>query len=315
MSVSHDSSSTQPLRSTRLLSILGLIFAAVLLVVLGLAAWAGYQAGLTTRADQLRATQAVDLQAQFDLGVTDLAAQRYQMAAARFEYVLGQAPSYPGAREKLAEAQAGLNVTATPQPPTPLPITGEDPADLLALAQAYVDAGNWDAALSQLTRLHALNAEFERLTVEGLLFQALRGRGVTRIQEDEMEAGIFDLDQAAAFQPLDPDARNYRAWARLYLAAKSYWGLDWPKTVDILSQLYVLAPNFKDTSRLYYQAARNYADILYAAGDPCSAAQNYATALQLFDDAQIAERQATAQSECVLTPVPEGTEATAIPSP
>ncbi len=315
MSVSSDSSSRQPHHSTRLLSTLGLIFAAVLLVVLGLAAWTGYQAGLTTREDQLRATQTVDLQAQFDLGVADLAAQRYRMAAARFEYVLSQAPDYPDARAKLAAAQAGLNVTPTPPPPTPLPVTGEDPADLLALAQAYVEAGNWDMALSQLTRLHALDAEYERLTVEGLLFQALRGRGVTRIQEDEMEAGIFDLDQAAAFQPLDADARSFRAWARLYLAAKSYWGLDWPKTVAILGELYVLAPNFKDTTRLYYQASRNYADLLYAAGDPCSAAQNYATARLLFDDAQLAERQAAAQAECVPTPIPSGTEATATPSP
>lgn len=295
----------QSTHSSRLLSMLGVVFAVVLVVVLGGAAWAGYQSGLATRAEQLRITQSMDLQAQFNLGVEDLEARQFSRAAARFEYILGLDPNYPGARERLAEAQAGLQVTPTAIPPTPEPVTGEDPAAILAAAQEAADAGNWDAALSQITRLHAVDPDYEVAQAENLAFAALRGRGLARIQGDEMEAGIFDLDQANAFRPLDQDARNYRAWARLYLAAKSYWGLDWARTVEILQQLYVLAPNFKDTSRLLYQATLNWADILNASGDACGAAENYAAAQQFFVDPSVAERLAAAQTNCALTPTPD----------
>lgn len=292
-------------RSARLLSVLGVIFAVVLLTVLGGAGWAGYQSGLATRAEQIRVTQAVDLQTQFALGVDDLNNRSYQRAAARFEYILGLQPDYPGARERLAEAQAGLQVTPTPVPPTPIPVAGEDPADLLAAGERAAAAENWDGVLSHMTRLHALDPEYETIRAEALTFTALRGRGLARIQGDEMEAGIFDLDQAAAFRPLDQDARNYRAWARLYLAAKSYWGLDWARTAEILGQLVVLAPNFKDTSRLWYQATLNYADLLAAAGDACGAAENYAAAQQFIADDQVAALLAAAQTNCALTPAPE----------
>jgi tetratricopeptide (TPR) repeat protein len=310
MSVSQETSpapASKPVPPSRLLSTIGLVFAAVLLAVIAGAAWAGYRAGLSTRDDHLRATQASDLKSQFDLGVSDLAAGRPSMAVARFEYILSLDPDYPGAREKLAEAQAALDVTPTPLPPTPPPIAGEDPAQILALAQTYAAATNWDGVIDQITRLHAADPDYETVKADGLLFTALRGRGLARIQGDAMEAGIFDLDQAGAFAPLDTEARNYRAWARLYLAAKSFWGLDWAKAVDILSQLYVLAPNFKDTSRLLYQATLNYAAQLNVAGDVCAAAGSYAAAQQLFPDSQVAELQVTAEAACALTPTPEPT--------
>jgi tetratricopeptide (TPR) repeat protein len=300
---------------SRLLSILGLVFAAVLLAVLGLAAWAGYQAGLTTRADQARATQVVDLQAQFDLGIADLGAGRYRMATARFEYILALDPHYPAAREKLAEAQAGLNVTPTAVPPTLLPVTSEDPAGLLTLAERYAAEGSWDLVIDQITRLRVLDPDYEVLQGDHLIFTALRGRGLARIQGDQMEAGIFDLDQAGQFGTLDPEARNYRAWARLYLAAKSYYGLDWARTVDILRQLYVLAPNFKDTARLLHTATLALAAQLNAAGDTCLAAENYAAAQQLFADAQVADLLAGAQASCALTPSPAPTDDSATPIP
>src|SRR5690349_7767619 len=60
----------------RRLSLIGLAVAALLLVVLAGAAYAGYQAGLSQRQTQFQATQAADLALQYDLGVADLAAGR-----------------------------------------------------------------------------------------------------------------------------------------------------------------------------------------------------------------------------------------------
>jgi hypothetical protein len=143
-----------------------------------------------------------------------------------------------------------------------------------------------------------------------LLQAALRNRGIARILSDEMESGILDLDKSEAFAPLDAEARNYRAWAYLYLDAKTYWGVRWDRVVAPLAQLYLLAPNFKDTTTLYYQAALNYARQLAAAGDNCGAAEYYTTAEQLFTDPNVASAQATAQFNCS-TLTPQATELSA----
>jgi hypothetical protein len=292
-------------RLTRPLSLLGLSFACILLVVLGGAVFAGYRAGLSRQDEQRRATEAVELKQQYDLGVADLAAGRDALAAERFQYVLTRDPNYPGAAEKLAEAQAAMNQTATPAPTrTPLPAS-QDPAEIFALAQKAYTSGDWEGVIALLAQLHALDPDYKAVEADGMVFVALRNRGVARIQDgDEMEAGIFDLDQAQAFGPLDTEAVNYRAWARLYLEAQSYWGVNWQQTVETLKLLYVLAPNFQDTSRKLYQATLNYAAQLAAAGDNCAAAEQYTASQQLFIDPVIANTQATAQAVCLLTPSP-----------
>lgn len=315
MSSPSDSLPTPAHPPSRLISLLGLGFAVVLLLALGLATWTGYRAGLTVRDDQARATQAQDLQAQYTLGLADLDAGRLAMAASRFEYILARDPEYPGAREKLAAAQAALNVTPTAPPPTLPPVVGEDPAEMLAQAEHYVADGNWDAAIAAVMRQRTVAPQHEVLRGDHVIFTALRGRGLARIQGEQMEAGIFDLDQAGQFGTLDLEARNYRAWARLYLAAKSYYGLDWVKTLDILNQLYILAPNFKDTTRLLYTAAVAYGDQLAAAGDACAAVEHYTQSQQLFVDSLVAERLAAAQTACALAPSPEPTDLGATPTP
>jgi len=295
-------------RLTRPLSLLGWSFACVLLVVLGGAAFAGIRVGLNVRENNARATQTVELKQQYDLGVTDLAAGRYALAAERFQYILTLDPNYPGAAEKLTEAHAAMNQTATPAPTrTPLPAS-QDPAEIFALARKAYASGDWEGVIALLAQLHALDPSYKAVEADGMVFVALRNRGVTRIQEgDEMEAGIFDLDQAEAFGPLDTEAVNYRAWARLYLEAQSYWGVNWQQAVETLKLLYVLAPNFHDTSRKLYQATLNYAAQLAAAGDDCAAAEQYAASQQLFVDPVIANTQATAQAVCLLTPSPAPT--------
>jgi tetratricopeptide (TPR) repeat protein len=294
-------SPARPARVARSLWLLGLSLACILLGVIGAAAYAGYQAGLSEHETQARATQAVELQLQYDLGVADLAAGRYELAAERFTYIVQRDPNYPGAAEKLAEARQAMQITpsvATSPPPTP----SADPAEIFALAERYYAENNWDGVITQVALLHTLDPNYEALQADQLLFEALRHRGVERIQGDAMEAGISDLNQAEAYGPLDAEAANLRLWATYYLAAQSYWGVNWEQTVGILQELHLLAPNFRDTSSKLYQATLNYAAQLSAAGDACGAAAQYANAQALLADPGVAEAQATAQANCLLTP-------------
>jgi tetratricopeptide (TPR) repeat protein len=282
----------------------------------------GYATGLDDRDQQIQATQSAELQHQYDLGVADLAANRYSVAAERFEYILNRDPQFPGAAEKLQQAQIALNARATNRAPTPAPaITarGESPAEMLALAEEYAQDQNWGGVIAQIALLHSVNPKYETVRSDALLFTALRNRGIARINGDAMEAGIADLDQATAFSPLDDEARSYRAWARLYLAGKSHYGVNWSTASEIFGQLIVLAPNFKDTTQLYYDSVLSYAKQLEVAGDPCAAATYYAIAQPWFNDAATTEALTASQTLCAqVTPTPEAvptSDVTATPTP
>lgn len=301
----------------RRLSLIGLATVALLLLVLAGAAYAGYQAGLTQRQAQFEATQAADLQLQYELGVADLAAGRNEVAIARFEYIVRLDPQYRDASQKLADARLAFSATptATPRPlatpsPTSLPatpvLTSTEAVEIFNLAQDAYAVSDWDGVITQLTYLKVVDPDYETVRVAGMLFVALRNRGIARILGDELEGGMADIDQAQIYGPLDTEALNHRAYARLYLAALSYWGLNWQEAMVILRQLYLIAPYFRDTSTRLYRATVNYADQLAAAGDYCGAAELYREAQALFaDDADVAAALAEADSVCALTPTPD----------
>jgi tetratricopeptide (TPR) repeat protein len=301
----------------RRLSLIGVATVLLLIIVLSGAGYAGYQAGLTQRDTQFRETQAADLALQYDLGLEDLAAGRYEVAAARFEYIVQLDPNFRDANQQLANARAGLTATATPRPVSTLtptapaevtaaPTSNGEAETIYALAQDAYATSNWDEVIKQLTLLHAVDATYEEVRVDGMLYVALRNRGIARILGDELEAGMFDLDQAEAFGPLDTDALNHRAWARLYLAALSYWGLDWRQAMEILEQLYLIAPYFHDTNVRLYRSTVNYADQLLRADEYCAAAERYQAARLLFvDDAEVDASLAEAEAACAQTPTPD----------
>ena len=294
----------------RRLSLIGLGTLVLLLLVLGGASYAGYQAGLAQRDVQARATQAADLEHQYRLGQADLAAGRYEVAQARFEYILQLDPHYRDSGQKLAQVRAALAATPTPTSPPAIPTPRLEPsatlshaaADLFAQAQSQYTARDWEAVISTLSQLHAVDPNYQAVKSNGLLYVAYRNQGVALISGSDIETGMFDLDKAETIGPLDSEALNYRAWGRLYLAAQSFWGLNWQQAMEILQQLHLIAPYFHDTAALLYQATVNYADQLAHAGDLCGAAQHYAEAQVLKPDPKVALDLAAAEASCAQTP-------------
>lgn len=296
---------------------LGLALVVMLVVTVLGAAWAGYTAGLEARAGHIRATQAASVRLQADLAVQDAQAGRWALAVERWQFVVDTDPAYPNAQTQLALARAAMHATATAQalpptptftPPPPTP-TSEvvlgNPAAMFAQAQAYFQARNWNGVIVELAALHAIDPHYQAEQANGLLRTALQQRGIARILGAEMEAGIADITQAAAFGPLQPEAQNHRAWARLYLAASSYWGINWQESAAILGQLYVLAPNFKDTAARYREALTNHAAALAQAGQACPAEAVYRELLTVFPASNVGEALAQAQTACAAQTAPE----------
>lgn len=276
-----------------------------LLLVLALAAFAGLRVGQRER-EQARLGEVQQIiQEQFSLGLLDLEEGRYEIARQRFEYIIRLEPTFPQAADRMAEALLGLSEPLIPSP-TPVSAT---PTPNLAPVQEILDQarqayqqGDWTATIEQLLALRAKDISYQPVQVDGLLYAALRNRGLQRISQQKLlEEGMYDLSLAESFAPLDEEASNWRGWAQLYLTANSYFGLNWERAAFYFDVVYNVAPGIKnDVYWKFAQALHMYAAQLAAAGDPCEGELQIAYSLEVQENEEI-EPTATAIAEACLT--------------
>ncbi len=270
-------------------------------VSLGVGSVAGYLAGTDQRAEDRQHNLAQTTQEQFDRGLEDLEAGRYDLARQRFEYVIRLDPTYPDAAQRLAEALLGLSEpTATPTPQATATPNLAPVEELLDQALAALAEEDWGLSIDTLVALRAKEPSYKAVEVDGLLFVALRNRGVERIANEGMlEEGMYDLSRAELFGPLDRDASNWRNWARLYLQANSYVGVNWAQAALYFSQVYLVAPYLKNDAYLKYAtAAQRYADQLMDADDPCAAMEQYEASLLAWENGTLIPTATKAAASC-----------------
>ena len=283
------------LRRFLLWSVLFLIAAVVL------AAFVGYRSGQNQRRTLLAATLARAADEQFQLGIEDLEAGRYELARQRFEYVIRLDPSYPNAAQRMAEALVGVGGPLA----TPVPIASPTPnlapvEDLFTQALASHLNGDWDTVIDTLLALRAKDAAYRAVEVDGMMFSSLRNRGLKRIKsEGLLEEGLYDLSLAERFAPLDSEAEEYRGWARMYLLANSFVGVNWAEAVYYFGQVYLAAPYITNDVYLKYAIASNrYGDELIAAGEPCDAEELYEQSLLAWENPDLVPTATEAHDKC-----------------
>lgn len=290
----------------------------LLLLALLLGGLSGYLVGTRQREQSQRALTAERAKEQFDLGLQDLEAGRFELARQRFEYVIRLDPIYPGAPERLAQALVALRAgTATPMAlatPTPNLAPVEE---LFTLAAAALDQEQWTTAIDTLIGLRAKDAAFRAVEVDGMFYNAFRNRGVQRIAEQGLlEEGIYDMSRAERFGPLDSDAGNWRSWAELYLQADSYMGLNWAKAAQYFAEVFAVAPYLRNDAYVKYAtAAQEYGEQLIAAGDPCGAEALFGQSLAAWLNGTLVPTATEARVQCAqsqYTPPPT-VESTATP--
>jgi len=295
-----------------------------ILTLISFGAYWGYRAGTMQLSARATAQISDSIQEQYHLGVQNLEAGEYELARQRFEFVLSQDSDYPGAAEKLTTAMQILYATATPTPVpptlTPTPTRDLRPIQEL-LDQAVLDFKNqdWDAAINLLVLLREEDPQYRVVEVDGMLYLALRNRGVAKIlQGNDLEGGIYDLALAEGFAPLDGDADGYRNLARLYMFGSSFWEADPATAIYYFGQVASAAPYLRDasgwTARERYRASLiHYGDLLASRGDWCDAEDQYELALDVRSDTDL-EATATYASEQCSPPTEVPTE-TLPPSP
>jgi hypothetical protein len=231
----------------------------VFILIVGLGGVGGYlqaQGAINAERTQQAAVEAV---IQFRMGEDDLNALRCGIAMQRFQYVARVNPEYPGLQEKLVAAQICSGGTATPTvalAPTVTPtLDNRQGEELFAEAQALLQAEDWNTLLDTLDSLRKNEPAYKAVEVDGMYYIALRNRGVDRVLvQGDLEGGIFDLNRAEQYGPLDAEASSYRNWASWHITGLSFWEIDWGQAVYYFNQVAVAAPNLWDGS--YYAQDR-----------------------------------------------------------
>jgi tetratricopeptide (TPR) repeat protein len=292
-------------------------FALLLLAAIVIAATVGYRTGQSQRRAVLAAALSRAADEQFQLGVEDLATGRYELARQRFEYVIRLDPGYPNAAQRLAEALVGIGEPlATPAPiatPTPNLAPVED---LFTQALAAYLNSDWDVVIDTLLAMRAKDPAYRAVEVDGMMYSALRNRGLKHIKsEGLLEEGLYDLSLAERFAPLDSEAEEYRGWARLYLLANSFFGVNWAEATYYFGQVYLTAPYITTDVYLKYAIASNrHGDELILADEPCDAEELYEQSLLAWENPDLVPTATEAHELCEDANAPPPPEATPTPT-
>jgi len=299
-----------------------LIAVLILVGVVAGSGYLGYQEGIGRRTDFETNQLAQAVKEQYDLGVQDIEAKRFEIARQRFEYVIQLDPDYPGVTDRLAEVMLAQNATATmtPVPPTPTTtptiaftptpdLRGE--AELFAQAEDYMVNQEWDEAIETLELLRKKNPEYNAIDVDGMLYLSLRNRGAYKIGSGDLELGIYDLSLAEGFGPLDTEANGLRTWARYYITGASFWEVDWGQAAYYFSQVYPMTPNMHDgtgwsAAQRYLEAVVHYSEYLVEQEDWCAAEEQLLIALELGADSSLNEVLDLASIKCASLKEDEG---------
>jgi len=254
--------------------------ALLLMVILGAAA--GFFSGRALHSQREQAlTRARDTE-QFNLAQDDIQAGRFKVAIARLESVLQNEPDFPGAVEKRQEALAAINATPTPLPtetPVPSPTPDVSKAEqLLNQAKEQFTDKDYPGMIKTLLTLKVEVPGFQPLRVDGWMWVGLRYNGVHLIKDtNRLTEGLYYLDLATNYAPLDFEAAAQEKFARTFLAlyqeAYYYRTKDIEVSMNDFKQVAGMRPYYRDN------LIKDYGDIVIqnavATGSPCGAVGIY----------------------------------------
>jgi len=292
----------------------------------------GYYSGIKQRKAEEEKQRLTLATTHYKYGMEAMASGNYEVARIQFEYVIQIYPTFPDITEKYSEVLINLTKTQqTTAQATATPTRDIQGAQAL-FQQAQTDMANqeWCLAVDTLKSLRDEDVSYETLTVDGMIWASLRNCATYKItNEGDLEGGLYYLSLAQKFAPLDHDAVNYAAWARLYVTGASYWEVDWAQVVYYFSQTYAAFPYLHDTSGWtaidrYRIGLREYGKYFMSIEEYCSAAEQLQLSLNIQYDEEVSNllneatvycQGPTAEPQAITTITTEATsEATAEPT-
>ncbi|HKJ40016.1 MAG TPA: hypothetical protein VJ972_14665 [Anaerolineales bacterium] len=277
-----------------------LLYALILISILGLSVFSGYRSGVGIRRDTRAQAMNEQLGEQFQNTIVDIEFGRFEIAKQRLEWIIANDPTFPGAQEKLTEVLVQINLQENYVPPTATPSLTSTPdfsgvQEAFARAQQLISAQDWPGALSALDEARKLDPNYETSKVDGMYFFALRNNGYDLItKQGNLEGGIYYITLAERFGPLDVNANGVREGARYYLLGASFWELDWEQTLFYFNQVYGGWPSLWDgtmtASDRFRIASMRYGDDFFGQEKFCDAVAQYENAQRIAPLDQLAQQ-------------------------
>lgn len=310
----------RPLSTPRRIIGYVLLSAALLIAWFLLIGFLGWQRGeqLRTENQQVALTEQIDRQKE--LAATNISDGQYDLATSRLEWVLEQNPNDTQATALLADVDSALadlytptptpRFTPTPEPtrePTPTPGAISSPEDELQRIRRLMALKDWETAVPALYTFQISFPSYERQQTDQFLYNAYVELARDNIDGQNIELGLYYLNQAAVLGDLSQELRDYETWAELYLQGMAFYGANWDASAYYFRDLCLAAPFYQD-------ACSRLQDALVAFGDQQAVAQEWCPAAELYQEASayefvpnLTEKLNQAVEMCALaTPTPDG---------
>ena len=230
----------------------------------------------------------------YDRGSNHLALQEYELAAAEFGMALQLDPGLDSARDGLDVAQERLE--GIPEPTSQLQ-DEMSAAYLTEMTQAY-ERQDWPTLFATADRLLAANPTYRRDEVDRLLFEALYQSGLQLVEQDRVTEALRMFDRALLLRPDEQRVSRARELATYYVTGLSYWDNDWALAIENLDRVHTQEPGYRDVGTRLVEAHRALGEQLASAQDWCGAEEQYAAALALTADADLALEREEAAVQC-----------------
>ena len=271
----------------RWLGILGLF------VIFALGCLIGYGMAIKARQDaelQQRLTLATT---QYMLSLEDIENNDLPMAKSRLEYVIQIYPEYPDVTVKLTEvmvalAQTNPEAALNPSASTPVPtVDARSLETMYQQAQQQLAAQDWEGLYVTVTALRNLDPTYNVVKVDGMYYLALRNVAINRINNGNLETGIYYITMASKIGPIDTDAQAAYNRAAMFLNASTSFGAAWERALNGFESLYAMYPYMIDVNGVtvtqrYAESLKGYGDMLQISLDWCGAVEKYEQSLNIM---------------------------------
>lgn len=309
-----------------ILAIVGVVVLCLSCSIVGLAALAGYNDGIRELDTIAQTTRQADINRQYELALTDVAAGSRELGAMRLQHiVVTLGANAPEAAALLTQVMAAtptptVTPTVTPSPTVPAtatPLATATPglalpsADTLyAEAQTALTVRDYESVMDTLNVLQAVDPDFRQADVETMLHEALTALArqyLTQTSADRLAEGILLAEQARAIAPIGD--LGYEAYvAGRYLDGMNAEGMECLLAVREWESIYAEVPQYRDVGERLGLSYARCGDAFTYQTEYCPAEQYFRWALQLVSDTTISGKLRSAAEQCAnATPTPTPT--------
>ncbi|MBX3063476.1 MAG: hypothetical protein KF726_10905 [Anaerolineae bacterium] len=243
-------------------------------MMLGVAAFAGYRDGGVVRQTQKAVALYGTMDGQATLAWRNLDEGNYTIARERCVYIIGINAQYPGMRNCVSTAEAALNATPTftPSPTatiTPLPTATVDtsaststsagftPDSLFNNAELAYQQADYETAQAYLEALRGLDFNYRKQEVEDRLVDVYLKLAAKYQAEGKLAQMVVVIQRARDIRNIDNTGWTYTMDAtNLYLSARDYLNAqNYGMAAQVFRNLFAIgAINYLDSKTLGCEA-------------------------------------------------------------